>query len=669
MTVDLSNLTVGPTDQRTTISLGTGQLAVTVPAATSVDISAEMGGGVVEHPRDPPAGPRLGVAPVRRRWADGNREADHQGRGRPRRARRRPGSGADHARRVSGPWGHGDRDGSGHLPPPERLEGAAMDCNVALTDPYGNAAGKAFCRRRGLNPPAPTSFSVLCSFGESSDTTSICEGSGPVSRPSSPRRSLPRRPRRRQPRRSRRAARLLDPTASSTAQRRRRARPRSPPGWSRATSTRPRSSPCARPGSGCRAQECGFVIRSGSGTGERWSTALQAKAFGSSLAVEPPQLSTLPGRQGAAVAHEIDQAPALVRGEPVQVTLGEQRELATASNLAIGRSRVEPPRRHRLRHRAQHAHWCSLRTAGSAMHATMARHGPALRIATRSSPLALWQARPSRRAARRRLRTDHRREPRRSHPATARCTRSAGRACSSRRCRPRCRRRRRPRRALGEGPPRRARAPRPGARLRSPSATTRVTAWSGSTLDDLPQGATVATGSVRRRAQLAALRPDLVFVDLRGNMATRLAKVPADGAVVAAYAALAPPRLGRSRRRGARTRGHASAGRPKARSPPSAGRTTARRIERLAAIEDADARRGGRRRAGVPAHARRGVRPAGRRPRRRRRRLGSGCAAARPDRADGRRQSVAPRRRSTDGATRPTFSRRGRSELLDGVEQ
>jgi hydroxymethylbilane synthase len=60
----------------------------------------------------------------------------------------------------------------------------------------------------------------------------------------------------------------------------------------------------------------------------------------------------------------------------------------------------------------------------------------------------------------------------------------------------------------------------------------------GLPLDALPVGATVATGSVRRRAQLAAHRPDLRFVELRGNMATRLSKVPEGGAVVAAYAAL-----------------------------------------------------------------------------------------------------------------------------------
>ncbi|HMK11349.1 MAG TPA: hydroxymethylbilane synthase [Acidimicrobiales bacterium] len=66
----------------------------------------------------------------------------------------------------------------------------------------------------------------------------------------------------------------------------------------------------------------------------------------------------------------------------------------------------------------------------------------------------------------------------------------------------------------------------------------------GSALAGLPIGATVATGSVRRQAQLAHVRPDLVFVDLRGNIQTRLSKVPPDGALV--MAAVALERLGLS---------------------------------------------------------------------------------------------------------------------------
>lgn len=60
----------------------------------------------------------------------------------------------------------------------------------------------------------------------------------------------------------------------------------------------------------------------------------------------------------------------------------------------------------------------------------------------------------------------------------------------------------------------------------------------GGRLDDLAHGAVVATGSVRRRAQLARLRPDLRFDELRGNIATRLAKAPEFDAIVMATAAL-----------------------------------------------------------------------------------------------------------------------------------
>ena len=60
----------------------------------------------------------------------------------------------------------------------------------------------------------------------------------------------------------------------------------------------------------------------------------------------------------------------------------------------------------------------------------------------------------------------------------------------------------------------------------------------GRPLTQLESGATVATGSVRRRAQLARLRPDLRFVELRGNIPTRLEKVPEGGSIVMAAAAL-----------------------------------------------------------------------------------------------------------------------------------
>jgi hydroxymethylbilane synthase len=43
--------------------------------------------------------------------------------------------------------------------------------------------------------------------------------------------------------------------------------------------------------------------------------------------------------------------------------------------------------------------------------------------------------------------------------------------------------------------------------------------------DELPEGAVVGTSSLRRQCQLKALRPDLVIKDLRGNVNTRLRKL------------------------------------------------------------------------------------------------------------------------------------------------
>ena len=52
---------------------------------------------------------------------------------------------------------------------------------------------------------------------------------------------------------------------------------------------------------------------------------------------------------------------------------------------------------------------------------------------------------------------------------------------------------------------------------------------------DLPAGACVGTGSIRRVVQLKALRPDLEYVSIRGNIQTRIGKLAElDGVVLAA---------------------------------------------------------------------------------------------------------------------------------------
>ena len=92
-------------------------------------------------------------------------------------------------------------------------------------------------------------------------------------------------------------------------------------------------------------------------------------------------------------------------------------------------------------------------------------------------------------------------------------------------------------------------APEPGLTIaaipRRVDARDALCASDGLTLDTLPQGARVGTGSPRRVAQLRARRPDLDVIDIRGNVDTRLRTV-VDGdldAVVLAAAGL--NRLGR----------------------------------------------------------------------------------------------------------------------------
>lgn len=65
-------------------------------------------------------------------------------------------------------------------------------------------------------------------------------------------------------------------------------------------------------------------------------------------------------------------------------------------------------------------------------------------------------------------------------------------------------------------------------------------------IDALAEGARVGTASVRRRAQLLALRPDLQVAELRGNVDTRLRKLADGGYDAIVLAAAGLERLGRA---------------------------------------------------------------------------------------------------------------------------
>ena len=84
-----------------------------------------------------------------------------------------------------------------------------------------------------------------------------------------------------------------------------------------------------------------------------------------------------------------------------------------------------------------------------------------------------------------------------------------------------------PRDALLVAPRLLAAAPAGAAGTASANAasTGRASQGSASSLVDLPRGARVGTSSLRRRAFLARLRPDIVPVELRGNVPTRIEKL------------------------------------------------------------------------------------------------------------------------------------------------
>lgn len=59
-------------------------------------------------------------------------------------------------------------------------------------------------------------------------------------------------------------------------------------------------------------------------------------------------------------------------------------------------------------------------------------------------------------------------------------------------------------------------------------------------IDELPDGSTIATGSLRRRSQLLNFRPDLQIAEIRGNVPTRLSRLTSDGidGMILAYAGM-----------------------------------------------------------------------------------------------------------------------------------
>ena len=166
----------------------------------------------------------------------------------------------------------------------------------------------------------------------------------------------------------------------------------------------------------------------------------------------------------------------------------------------------------------------------------------ALRIATRGSALARWQAEQVARALRsadpgvrgRAGRDRHLRRPAPGRPGLGARRPGGVRQGGAGR---RARRAGRPGRPLGQGPAV-VGHPRGWCLAAIPDGPTPATPWSEPGWRTCSPGPWWRPGSVRRRAQLAWVRPDLTFTGLRGNIGTRLERVPDGGAVVVAAAAL-----------------------------------------------------------------------------------------------------------------------------------
>ena len=63
-------------------------------------------------------------------------------------------------------------------------------------------------------------------------------------------------------------------------------------------------------------------------------------------------------------------------------------------------------------------------------------------------------------------------------------------------------------------------------------------------IDDIPQGGRIGTSSLRRKAQLLNIRPDLEMLDIRGNVLTRINKLTEDKLDAVVLAAAGMHRLG-----------------------------------------------------------------------------------------------------------------------------
>jgi hypothetical protein len=192
LVLDLRHLTLEPEgDRRVVAEVGTGQLTVIVPAAVRTDVTAEIGAGNATLFGREQSGPGLDVGASH----TGTEEGGHLdldlsvGVGQ---VTVEVAPEATYDVRCLVP-ADARGDGSDHVtcPHPEGLVGRPMSCSVALVDPEGGSAGRAFCKATGRGAaPKVGMFATSCEVPAETDQAT-CAPLGAAQQKELPSRRVP----------------------------------------------------------------------------------------------------------------------------------------------------------------------------------------------------------------------------------------------------------------------------------------------------------------------------------------------------------------------------------------------------------------------------------------------------------------------------------------------
>jgi phage shock protein PspC (stress-responsive transcriptional regulator) len=181
LVLDLTDLDIEAGGERRVVAeVGAGQLTVIVPASVSTSVRAEVGAGTATLFGREQSGAGVTVTDSNAGQEGGGRLALdlHVGVGQIK--VERPTARTFSVRCQVPLPAKGDGTDPVTCPHPPQLVGEPMACSVALVDPDGRSAGRAFCRAGGNFVPAVGRFAVDCVFPEQTDTATTCSPLDPV---------------------------------------------------------------------------------------------------------------------------------------------------------------------------------------------------------------------------------------------------------------------------------------------------------------------------------------------------------------------------------------------------------------------------------------------------------------------------------------------------------